>query len=282
MSIIAKYLLVCLTLVLALPLGLSSCAGKLSAAEIASRAVDAYSKVETYAVNDSLTATTEVVGGDRPGKTVTSQNTTGLVDMTGRQIEMAVIQNGSPLSGMQSSTELYLVDEWLYVKNDIHGIEDDDHEIWVKLDLTDEQLNRNDSLWADKDRLTQQIEFLRTAREVTLRGSEKVNGIDSYVLEIKPDWPVLTEWLALQPPWRGPRFFDFPRLSRALLVRQWIAKDTYLPIRVDIEAIYEMVSFGSSKSTVELKGQVNFHDYNKPVRIEPPHDALNAVKGPIS
>lgn len=269
-------------MLLALPVSLLGCGKQPTALEIASNVENAYSQVKTYAVEDSVTAATEVVGGNRPGKTETSQNGSGLVDTAGRKMKELTSQNGSLIQGMQSFTEAYLIDDWLYVKTDVLGYEDKDHEIWVKLDLKDEQLNRDDRLWKDKDELGQQIELLRTAREVIMLGSEKIKGIDSYVLEIKPDWQVLTEWLSLQPPWRGPDHLDLRNLSRSLSIRQWIAKDTHLLLRAEIEAVYGMVPFDFSRSTVELKGQVNFYDYNKPVKIELPEDAVKAVHGPIS
>lgn len=274
-SITAKHLSISLALVLALPLGLSGCQKEPTAQEIASRTVAAYSAVKTYAASENVTATTEVVGGDRPGKTTRSQDSARLTDIADKRMKIATNQHGWPGPGMQTSIDTYILSDWWYGKFDVLEVVDKDHEIWVKMEL-------EERYWADQDRLAQQIKLLRTATEVTLVGSESVNGIDSYVLEIKPDWQVLTEWLSLQPPWRGPDHLDLRNLSRSLSIRQWIAKDTHLLLRAEIEAVYGMVPFDFSRSTVELKGQVNFYDYNKPVKIELPEDAVKAVHGPIS
>jgi hypothetical protein len=229
-----------------------------------------------------MIAETEVVGGNRPGTKLTSQNSTGIINIENRQFEMNVTQDGQPIQGMQTFIKQYLVNEWLYIKGDFLDYEDKDHEIWVKLNLGDEQLNHDDRLWDDNNPLGQQIELLSTALEVTITGKENINGVDTYVLNIKPDWQVLTDWLSLQPPWRAPRFFDLPELAKSLSFRLWVCKETRLILKSEIEMEYEMVSFDSSNSTVSFKGEINFADYNKPFDIKLPEEALNAVRGPIS
>ncbi len=143
-------------------------------------------------------------------------------------------------------------------------------------------MNHNNRLWEDNNPLEQQIKLLNTATQVTLVRNEKLNGLDTYVLDIKPDWQVLTDWLSVQPPWRAPRFFNFPELARSLSYRLWVRKDSYSVLNSTIEIDYEMVSFDSSNSTVNFKGEINFTDYNKPFEIKLPEEALNAVIGPIS
>ncbi len=277
-----RYLLpIMLVMTLVMPLGSVGCK-KVTDREVISNVLDAYLKSTTYSVEENITAVTNVVGGDRPGTRLTIQNSTGIIDIENRRFEIKVMQDGSSLSGLQTFSRMFLENEWLYIKADILNYEDKDHEIWVKLDLADEQLNRNDRLWKDNNPLGQQIELLSTATEITSMSNENINGIDTYVLDIKPDWQVLTDWLSLQPPWRGPRFFDLPELAKSLTFRVWVRKDTFLLLKSTLEVEFEMVSFDSSKSTVELKGEAKFNAYNEPVNIELPQDALKAVKGPIS
>ena len=278
-----SYFRLCLRLILtlAITLGSISC-NKLTAQEIVTNVLNAYSKVRIYSVEDRMNAKTEVVGGDRPGTRLTSHNGTGIINIENREFEMDIMQDGQPIQGMQTSTKMYLVNEWLYIKGDILDYEDKDHEIWVKLDLDDEQLNHHDRLWGDNNPLEQQIELLNTAIEITMVGNENISGMDTYILNIKPDWQVLTDWLSLQPPWRAPRFFKLSELARSLSFRLWVCKETYLILKSEIDMDYEMVSFGSSKSTVEFEGEVLFSDYNKPFEIKIPKEALKAVVGPIA
>jgi hypothetical protein len=272
---------VILILVLAVTPGLIGCS-KLTAQEIVSNVLSSYEKVDTYSVEGGVKATKEVTGGDRPGTRLTSENGTGTISIKNRQFEMDIMQDGQPIRGMQTSIKQYLVNEWLYIKGDILDYEDKDHEIWVKLDLGDEQLNHNDRLWEDHNPLGQQIELLSTAADVTLAGNENIYGKNSYVLDIKPDWQVLTDWLSLQPPWQGPRFFDLPELASSLSYRMWICKDNYSILKTMIEIECELVSFDSSQSTLELKGEIGFNRYNQPFEVKLPQEAREAVRGPIS
>ncbi len=274
-------LLIILALILVMPLGSVGCK-KVTAQEVSSNVLDAYSKSKTYSVEENVTAVTNVVGGDRPGTRSTSQNSTGTIDIEGRRFEINVMQDGSPLSGLQTFSRVFLENEWLYIKGDILNYEDRDHEILVKLDLGDEQLNRGDRLWKDNNPLGQQIELLNTATEITSIRNESINGISAYVLDIKPDWQVLADWLSLQPPWRGPRLFDLPELTKSLTFRVWVSKDTYSILKSTIEVEFEMVSFDLSKSIVELKAEMKFNDYDEPVNIKLPQEALEAVEGPIA
>ena len=269
-------ILIILALILVLPFGSVAC-NKITDREVVSNVLDAYSKLKTYSVEENITAVTKVVGGDRAGIRLTSENSTGIIDIIGRRFEINTMQDGSPSPGWQTFNRMFLENEWLYGKSDFLNYEDSDHEIWVKLDLGDD-----DRLWKDNNLLGQQIELLSTATEITSMRNERINGIDTYVLEIKPDWQVLSNWLSLQPPWRGPRFFDLPALAKSLAFRVWVSQDTYLVLKSTIEVEFEMVSFDSSKSTVELNGEVIFNDYDAPVNIKIPQEALEAIEGPIS
>jgi hypothetical protein len=274
----------CLTIILVLTIltGSTGCNSEVKTQKIVDNVLSAYTKVRTYSVVENMAAKTEVIGGDRPGTRLTSQNGTGTIDIENRQLEMDILQDGQPMQKTQAFTKMFLVNEWLYIKRDILDYEDKDHEIWVKLDLDDEQLNQNDRLWVDNNPLAQQIKLLDTAREVTFMRDEDINGMDNWVLEIKPDWQVLTDWLSFQPPWTGHRFFNLPELAKSLLFRLWVCKDNYLITKSMIEIDYETVSFNISKSTVELKGEVNFNDYDEPCEIKLPVEAQRAVRGPIS
>jgi hypothetical protein len=274
----------CLTIILVITIlpGLVGCSSKEKTQGIVTNVLSAYTKVRTYSVVESMAAKTEVEGGDRPGKRLTSQNVTGTIDIENRQLEMDILQDGQLIPGKKTYIKTFLVNEWLYIKGDILDYEDESHEIWVKLDLKDEELNQNDRLWVEHNPLARQIELLGTAGEVTFVRDENLNGTDTWVLEIKPDRQVLTDWLSSQPPWKAPRYINLPELAKSLSFQMWVCKDTCLITKAKIEINYEIVYSDSSKSTVELRGEVNFGDYDEPCEIKLPKEAQRAVRGPIS
>jgi len=119
-------------------------------------------------------------------------------------------------------------------------------------------------------------------RKVTLAGEEKYTGLATYILDIKPDWQVLSGWLSRQPPWKGPRYYNLPELAGPVSFRIWVSKKDFLLLKSDIRVEYELVSFDSSKSRVKLNGTYFFEDYDEPLEIELPQEARDAVRGPIS
>ena len=154
-----KYLSLVLSLVTAL--AMTGCG--IESGEITSKVIDAYSETGTCSVTNKVLAITEVEGGDNPRTVLTCCNGTVVLDIRNRQLEMSITQDGQPFPGWKTFTRMYLIDEWLYGKHDILDYEDKDHEVWVKLDLGDESLNRDDRLWKDSNPLGQHIELIETA-----------------------------------------------------------------------------------------------------------------------
>jgi hypothetical protein len=131
-----------------------------------------------------------------------------------------------PGAGKQDiSMGMYIVNGWMYMRIGLPQ----GGEQWMKMKL-------NNELWTAQNQLSQQIEFLKTAIEVTLLGSEKVDGVDCYVLQIKPNMEALTKWvLSQQQQQSGIGGIDLSKLDLAKLfktisIKEWIAKDTYPPL----------------------------------------------------
>ena len=189
-----------------------------------------------------------------------------------------------PGAGKQDiSMGMYIVNGWMYMRIGLPQ----GGEQWMKMKL-------NNELWTAQNQLSQQIEFLKTAIEVTLLGSEKVDGVDCYVLQIKPNMEALTKWvLSQQQQQSGIGGIDLSKLDLAKLfktisIKEWIAKDTYPPpVKAAMDVVLEMLpeDVGATaedfeKMTMDMKGPVKYYDYNKPVTIELPQEALNAQEIP--
>ena len=238
----------------------------------------AYAEIQTYSVEAVVTAVTTVAKGDQTGTRITGQNTTGRVNIVDRQLVMSVVQSGWPLPDMQTVIETFLVNEWLYVKGDVLDYDDPDHEVWVKLDLADDQLNRDDRLWHDKNSLELQVKLLGTATALTRLPDDRIDGKPAYVLDVMPKRSVLNAWVSLQPPWRGPDSLDLSRVGESLSFRLWVSKDTFSVLK----SVIELESFDSSDSKVVIKAEVQFSDFNAPFDISLPQEARQAIQGPIS
>ena len=280
MSITKKILVASLALILVLPASFG-CAMQVSAQEIADNAVMNYPKVATVKMDMNVTMTVEVIGGTEAAKITMLENATSSLNIARTEIKMTMNVSGEiPGQGKQNiSTEMYLVNGWMYIK----VASPSGGEQWTKMNLTEQ-------LWAAQNQLAQQVEFLKTAIEVISLGSEKVDGIDCYVLQVKPNMEALIQWVMAQQQTQSG--IDLSELNLAKLfkttsIKEWIAKDSYLPVKVDMDVVLEMLpeDVGATakdfeKITMEIKGQVKYYDYDKPVTIELPPAALNAQAMP--
>jgi hypothetical protein len=284
MSVTKRLMVVVLALTLVMSSVFLGCAKELSAQEIQTNALSACPEIDTFRMEMNITADIEVIGGDEPGRFTMLENLTGLVNVPGTEMEMTgTISIDIPDTGKQDiSMGIYIVSGWMYMRMDLPQV----GEQWMKMKL-------NTELWTAQNQLSQQVEFLKTAVEVTLLGSEKVDGVDCYVLQIKPDMEALTDWVLSQQQQQSGiggvdlSKLDLSKLFKTISIKEWIAKDTYLPAKADLDIVLEMLpeDIGATaedfeKMTINMKGQVKYYDYNKPVTIELPQEALNAQEIP--
>ncbi|MDD1713461.1 MAG: hypothetical protein LUQ69_09885, partial [Methanoregulaceae archaeon] len=84
-----------------------------------------------------------------------------------------------------------------------------------------------------------------------------------------------------------PAQLDPAKLIKNLSMKEWVAKDTYLPQKSEVELVMEISGQDISPSaasagtiTLNLKAGISFYDYNLPVSITVPPEALVAKEVP--
>ncbi len=128
-------------------------------------------------------------------------------------------------------------------------------------------------------------ELLETA-QVKVIGSEKVKGVDCYVLQLTPDMVQLWQ-IVMRPAGVGvgrilPPVTEF----RSFSVKQWIAKDTYFLMRVEIdmavESTPELMGYPGEEGEMSIDITFSFlaYNYNQPVSIVLPPEAEEAIEVP--
>jgi hypothetical protein len=162
---------------------------------------------------------------------------------------------------------------------------------WEKSRLTDDT-------WTVESQISYYIELLKTASQANLLGSENIDGVDCYILTLTPSTNAIVDWVISQGQPAGPAigvmFGGGISVERADAyqggsVKLWIDKDSYLPLKAEINAVFDgFVGGGAHPATGEpyvpttghvnssFDAQVTFSDYNQPVSIQLPQDALNA------
>lgn len=252
----------------------------LTAQEVADKAVTAYTSVQTVKMDSTMSMTMEAIGGEEPMDIQMDMDMNGSMNVKDTELYMTMTMDMDiPVIGKQSmSSDIYIVDDWMYTKVDVPGVSDQ----WIKVKL-------DSATWVQQDQLAQQIEFMKTAIGVTSTGSETVDGVDCYVLEIKPDMATLMDFVASQMGEEAsldlPEDVDLAGMFKSLTVKEWISKDSYLPVKVDMQLIMEITAedLGETpaefdKITMEMSIVIKYFDYNKAVSIVLPSGAANAVE----
>jgi hypothetical protein len=276
---IRKILLLSLALVLCFAFGGCAEKGETLTAEqvdqIVIDAVNAVAEAETYKFDMGMFMTMAVVGGTDPGTMTMGANTTGAIDNVNQEMQMVMDETMNvPQQGeQQMQVEMYIANDWIYAKTSIG-------EQWMKTELTPE-------MWQTQKQAEQQIELLKTAKKVRFLGSEVVDGIQCYVFDIIPDMEKLVDYLNQEQSMVGVGL-DIAKLAElfanmSISIKEWVAEDTLLLTKTTAHMFVEVSpeDVGATeedfeKMTIDMSVEVLAHDYNQPVSIELPPEALEA------
>jgi hypothetical protein len=252
--------------------------------EIASNAVSAYKDVKTAKIAMTMVTGMNIEGGKQPMKIDMKADATGSMDIAATRMSMLMNADMNvPMAGEQkTSTEMYIVDNYLYMKATVQGAADQ----WLKTKLSS-------TMWQQQNQLDQQIEMLKTAIKVESMGEEVVGGTACYVLSVTPDMAALAGFLAseLQQGTSAGilKNVDLGKMFKSVAIKEWVSKRDYLPLKVDMSMSLEMSpedvgakSTDFTKMTMDMAVQGNYSDYNKPVSITLPAEAAGAKETPAT
>ena len=257
--------------ILALSIIVAGCAQhKLNAEEIVNRTVNATSKVGTYKYDLDMKINSYGQVPTVP-KVASGENTTiksvmkagGTLDIAKKEMQTTVDYSVSlqeqPMRQLLS-LEFFATNNESYMKLAVPLRS----EYWAKAGL---------DVWEYLDQGAQQIELLKTAVEVELLGMEKVNGIDFYILKTTPDSEKLANWLS-----RHLFLISLGNIQAkkeellSFSIKLWIARDSYLLNKAEFET-----NNRDHDGDDDIKGQIDFYDYNQPVSIMIPQEARDAT-----
>lgn len=278
-----------LTISLLLVIGLSlttACAQEIeeevelpTAQEIVDGAIESFDKIKTYQFD--MIMTMDMAGeveGEALEQTVTMDNS-GTLDLENVQMkaDLSIDTNMvAPEEGeMGMSVEMYIIDGMMYAKPEAPGEES----TWMKEEVPAEAWEMLSGI----SRLEKYKDLLETA-QVEVIGSEKVEGVDCYVLKLTPEMAQLWQTAMGQG---GIAELDLPPAPEELLedvfhsfsVKQWIAKDTYFLMKTEIDMAMESTPELMEHLGEEVEMSINIalsflaYNYNQPVTIVLPSEA---------
>ena len=278
-----------ISLVLVMALSLAACAKEAeeeaelpTAQEIVDGVVESLDDVGTHQFDMymSIDATGEVEG-EAVEATIEIDVSGALVDLENREMKADMTMNvavpGEPEIDMEM--EMYLIGDMMYMLVEIPGTPP----TWVKSEMPE-------GYWEQQSQTESQIELLEAA-QVEVIGSEKVKGVDCYVLQLTPDleqlWQLAMQQaeLAGEMPDVAEEFIE--EMFRSFSVKQWIAKDTYFLTKGEIDMAVELtpeaMGYPEEEGVITMDIAVSFlaYDYNQPVSIELPEEAEEAIEVPM-
>lgn len=283
--------IVAMSLVLVVVLSFTACgegaeeeAGLPSAQEIIDGVIEAQDDMRSYEFEMDMAMD---ASGEAEGETFEMTMvivSSGALDLDNRQMRMNSAMNVA-LPGedeMEMAIEAYLIDNMGYSLIDVPGTDP----VWEK-----EEVSEAD--WEEVIEVLSlarpQVELLESA-EVEVIGSEKVQGVDCYVLRVTPDMAQLWETVMQQATLGFGGELGWPELTEELLdeafysfsVKQWIAKDTYFLTKVEIDMAIELTAeaMGVEEGEVSIDSAMTMlvYNYNQPVSIELPPEAEEAIE----
>jgi hypothetical protein len=278
-----QILCMALGLILLVSTALTGCAVKDPVAQdVLNNSLTAMAKTTSYKVDFSMTWNMEMTGGTEPGKMTMDMTGNGVTEIKTKNTHINLDINADYLGQNEKlSMEMYSVDPWQYIK--MSGMGQNDQ--WTKLKSTSSSALSSSLSQGQIDELTT---LMKSSTKSTLTTNEKLNGINCYVLEIEPDLAALWQWMMSQQAESLSSGVDFSKMDLSKIiqsfgVKYWIAKKNFQIIKADANmtmaldaATLGLSTDESGSMTMSMLMSASFSDYNKPVTIEVPAEALNA------
>ncbi len=249
-----------------------------TASELVSDSLAAIEKLKTVKMKVDTDMIIEVIGGDQPGKMTMSQSASGDIDNFAKKMIINMnISMDIPYSGKQNiAAEIYGADGWLYMKTGMPGME----EQWLKMKLTED-------IFKEQSGISNMTTFMQSAADYTLEGSERVNGVDCYMITIVPDQQVISNWFEEQLQTSTSGFdlsqTDLIKTFKKMAIKEWIAKDSHMLIQEKVSLLTEMKAedlgqeaSSLDKMTMNINMTMNYSDFDHPVNVVIPAEAQKA------
>ena len=283
--------IVAISLALVMVLSFTACGEELPPAEeIVDGAMEAMEDLRTCQFDMEMTMGMD---GEAEGESIdmnVEMDLSGALDIENYQIHMEMAMNTAMVGedDVDMEAEMYLIGNMIYVMTDAMGM----GPMWIKSEIPEELLEEiPEEYWEPTELVELQSEFLE-AFELEVTGSEQVDGIDCYVLEVTADIEQLWELIMHQVEATGMEIDDIPEEFEGLLdeifrsysVKIWIVKDTYFFAKAEIELAIELtpeIMDFPGEMTSDATLTILMYDHNQPVSIELPPEAEDAVDMPL-
>lgn len=252
----------------------------ISAAQIKANALNSAEGVTSYSFSMTGTMGTTITNSTESYTSDISLTVNGAVDLSNEKLMMetnAETDSTIPEQQLEIKSTIYIVDDILYMQTDALGDVQ-----WLKKNITNFEAtwqSYSEFLRSDMDMQRQLLEV----SDVEKLNDEVVNGVNCYVLKIKPDIEKLYEIMMSQQGINNSGVTPIGNLSDIIKewsIKQWFAKDTNLLMKAYNQMTFEFsfdMGYTSVSFSYNIDMEILFSGYNSAVNIELPEEAEDAT-----
>jgi hypothetical protein len=249
----------------------------LNASELKAVLVESSANLQSYRFLLDMDQTTELVNlSDPAGKSqkITSRSLgAGAVNMTERALKLVmatvILPEGDEGNATAMAIDEYLINDTVYIRLDDN---------WTSL-----RIPFSEDMWSQQNTIEQQVEMLNSSN-ITLQGSEVVNGQDCYKLKANIDMQSFASQLSQTNSYLPLQPINFSQIfnNATLEACYWITKDTHLLKKSDVSESFVISSQGlglpsTSPENLEMRVYADismiFGGFNESIKIELPAEA---------
>ncbi len=252
---------------------------KPSPEELKAMMIESVEDIETAAFSVDMDQTIKVINNSEKNRSLrtmtfeTSSAGSGVLNVTARAMKMTMITTTSSeeTGEIVSEMEMYMKGDTMYTNVDGN---------WTRMPGMPEEM------WDQQNQVKTQAELLN-ASQIELAGSEKVNGEAAYKVKVVPDTETFTMILNQQ---MGSMPFYAMNMTEIFEESDmewttWISKKSHLPLKnhvsMDLTMTADMMGLpvnemGDLEMEIESDSTVVYSDYNVPVEIVVPEEAMAA------
>jgi hypothetical protein len=283
--------------------GLASDSSIISAKQVIDKTVSAMNLVKSFTLNTYLTRNYTVLQkAGSPAVDSWEWQSRRLVDVSNQELDYSMDYHAVPDDLNSSILNRYLVGGWEYF-NSLPLAGGNNVNPWTKHKLDEE----DNITWTEWSQLPPQIELLQSAGNIKSIGTDTLNGINCEIIQFNPSAKAAADWVLSQEQGDGPQMWwwgtgleksreIYIKAYKNSLVKIWINKDDNLILKENISLNFDLVQgnvtrddiglddnaqhnpddAGFKDILVECNGQWEFSNYDQPVQIQLPQEALIA------
>ncbi len=204
----------------------------------------------------------------------------GSLNLTNRSMKLVLASLALSVVDQENASATTLEE---YLQNDTIYMKMDGNWTQLKMDMPE--------VWAEQDMAGQQIEILNHS-EITLLGSEKIDGRDCYKIRVAPEMQSFSTIVSQQTgSLLGTMNLGELFNNSSMDLIYWIDKESFLLARMEQTATFDLTPESlrleatgpqSQRINMVAKSIMNYRDYNEPVEIMLPAEAKEATALPFN